>query len=277
MMFEVFMSARSFLPIAVMALLVPVLAGCETVDRWVDGGDHVTINNAPASDVKVAPAAPVYGSAQPTRDELRGLASKMSGGSVEVYDIDGGPPNQGMISIAPQYDAYPAQGGMAYPSDPSVTVFPLDDFGGMYPPQNGGVIPMTPAPFSDVPDAAIGGKPHSSAGKDMSRVYFEYGSDRIGSGDDRVLSDAAEAAKFAPIDRVRVEGHASIDSQVKDPVKARILNLEESMNRAYKVSRRLIEKGVPAEKIKTVAWGDTIPSGGNESQRRVDIITSAGY
>lgn len=271
------MSARSLLSIAALALLLPVLAGCETVDRWVDGGDHVTIKNAPASNAKAETPLPVYGSKLPTEDELRGLASRASGGSVEVYDIDGGPSsNSGMISIAPQYDAYPVPNGMAYPSDPSVTVFPLDDFGGIYPPQSGGGA-MTPAPFGDVSEPSIGGKLHSSAGKDMSRVYFEYGSDRIGGGDDRILSEAAEAAKFAPVDRIRVEGHASVDSQVKDPVKARILNLEESMNRAYKVSRRLIEKGVPAEKIKTVGWGDTVPAGGAEQQRRVDIITSAGY
>lgn len=273
------MSVRSFLPIAALALLLPVLAGCETVESWVDGDDHVSIRNNSSSAMKTDPTEPTINRPALSDDELRGLSRKMSGGSVEVYDIDGGPTGEGMISIAPQ-NIYSPDGGMTYPSDPSVTVFPLDDFGGMYPsPSNGGVIPLTPAPFGrDVPDPAIGGgKANSMSGKDMSRVYFEYGSDRIGSGDDSVLTQAAEAAKFAPVDRIRVEGHASVDSQVKDPIRARILNLEESMNRAYKVSRRLIEKGVPAEKIKTVAWGDTIPVGGAEQQRRVDIITSAGY
>ena len=78
------------------------------------------------------------------------------------------------------------------------------------------------------------------------------------------------------MDRVRVEGHASTNAGTNDPIRARILNLKESMNRAYAVSRTLIEEGVPAEKIKTIGYGDTVPAGSEDQQRRVDIVTAPG-
>lgn len=274
------MSARFLLPIVAFAVFLPVLAGCETVGNWVDGGDKVAVNNSSVTPVSNTLAQPPSTSAPLSENELRNLTSKYSGGSVEVFDIGGGSDNRNMISIASQPSPYGAASdmarGTAYSGDPSVTVFPLDGPVGGYG-STSSHMPMVPAPFADIANPAIGGgKPSASVGKDVSRVYFEYGSAHIGSGDERVLRDAAEAAKFAPVDRIRVEGHASVHTQTNDPVKARILNLKESMNRAYKVSQQLIEKGVPAEKIKTVAWGDTVPAASDKEQRRVDIITGAG-
>ncbi len=277
-----FVFPRPTLSLIALCTLIPVLAGCETVHDWVHDDSEITVKNAP----KVEPVGltpPSAGRAPLSDDELRSMTRKMSGGSVEIYDIGDGNDN-GMISIAPvpSVSSIQTPAGMAYPSDPSVTVFPLDDFGGAYGggmispavPYNAGPSSMTPAPFEGS-DAR--GKLNSSAGKDVSRIYFDYGSDKIDAADKTVLAEAANAAKFAPIDRVRVEGHASVDAGNADPVSARMLNLKESMNRAYAVSRSLIQQGVPAEKIKTVAWGDTIPAGGNAAQRRVDIVTAPGY
>ncbi len=111
---------------------------------------------------------------------------------------------------------------------------------------------------------------------DISRVYFGYGSATLNGANHAALNTIAETAKFAPVDRVMVEGHASSAAQSKDIVAAKIMNLKQSMDRAAAVSGALMQKGVPAEKIKTVAWGDTMPYGqGEAAQRRVDIITAA--
>lgn len=111
---------------------------------------------------------------------------------------------------------------------------------------------------------------------DISRVYFGYGSSTLNGANHAALNTIAENAKFAPVDRVMVEGHASSAAQSKDIVAAKIMNLKQSMDRAAAVSGALMQKGVPAEKIKTVAWGDTMPYGqGEAAQRRVDIITAA--
>lgn len=108
-------------------------------------------------------------------------------------------------------------------------------------------------------------------------IYFKHGSSRLGSGDIRKLSQVAETAKFSPVDRVKVEGHASSRAQTNDPVRNSILNLKESMNRAFVVSKTLIQKGVPAEKLKTTAFGDTVPTTNEAEQRRVDVVTGSGY
>ena len=252
------------------------------------------MNNAPG--VRPVPEVPV-----PNDRDLKVMTNKLSGGSVEIYYVDSGMPQTrgGMgAPVAPVQQEYV---GIPMATDPNVTIYPLDgysDYPGELRPaamptatgyQNewpNAVLPvgriydsgMSPAPDSfggDQRMAIEGGKLVSRAGGDVSNVYFKYGSARLDGTDKSVLGNVAEAAKFAPVDRVSVEGHASAPTQVADPVKSKILNLKESMNRASAVSQELIEKGVPAEKIKTVGWGDTKPSGGSEAaQRRVDIYTA---
>lgn len=282
------MTTRPVFTFLALGFCLPALAGCGTMNSWMGKNDSVTVKNTPPS--AVGDKVNIGSSSSPLSDsELRGLTRTMAGGSVEIYDIGGDDENKGLISIAPRTSSIQSiqtPAGIPYPSDPSVTIFPLDDFGvsggpgggvGAPLPHQGGASSLTPAPFVDTPNPAIGGKLSSTAEDAISRIYFQYGSDKLDANDKAVLKKTAEAAKFAPVDRVRVEGHASVDSQVKDPIRARILNLEESMNRAYAVSRGLIQQGVPAEKIKTVAWGDTVPAGSREAQRRVDIMTGSGY
>lgn len=235
----------------------------------------------------------------PNDRDLKIMTSKLSGGSVEIYDLDSGAPQGGWASVPPVQPDYV---GIPMATDPNVIVYPLDGFND-YPGElrpvpssvTGGPVPnrqwpnavlptgyvdsgMTPPPESfggDRPMAIEDGKLVSRAGGDVANIYFSYGSAHLDGQDRSVLRNVAETAKFAPVDRVRVEGHASAAAQVSDPVKAKILNLKESMNRASAVSSELIAKGVPAEKIKTVGWGDTKPANGGEAaQRRVDIYTA---
>ncbi len=294
-------------PLAILfglCLITPVLSGCESLDgRWNERSPTVSskadtqaskeaVDNLPqklsrlddAPGVRDVPNFPV-----PQDRDLKIMTSKLSGGSVEVYDLDNNTTADASVPpVQPYYQGIP----MA--TDPRVTVYPLDD-SGSYPgqftaaptqgwpnsvlPVGNSDIEMSPLPggLYDEPMKVVGGKLTPVVNPNRSSVYFSYGSARIDGENNRALNEVAETAKFAPVDRVSVEGYASKPTQTDDPVKAKILNLKESMNRAQAVSQNLIQKGVPADKIKTVGWGDTKPMGGNEAaERRVDIVTAAG-
>lgn len=299
-------SCKQVLALVAVLLAVPLVTGCESMDGWT-GGKSVNAANADdiskpmditsqrldsAPGVRDIPQFPV-----PQDRDLKVMTSKLSGGSVEIYDLDNDSTGMGgsVPSVQPEY------AGMQMASNPSVTVFPLDGVGGSYPGEltptgaapvasvqqwPNSVLPvgntgfaggMTSAPGQwkdDAKMAIVGGKLAPSVGTNVSSVYFPYGSAGIGGQENSALKNVAETAKFAPVERVSVEGHASPPTQSDDPIKAKILNLKESMNRAQAVSQHLIEQGVPAEKIKAVGWGDTKPAAGDEAaQRRVDIVT----
>jgi len=283
-------------------LVLPMLTACETVEGWADkvsrGGEPAQIDvtdngDAPVGDrldsapgVRPVPSFPVPGD----RD-LKVMTSKLSGGSVEIYDLDN--PNASMGGVAP---VTPDYAGIPMATDPRVTVYPIDGYAA-YPGEMRPDMPMQLAGQKEWPNSVLpignagmmpapdsfgneermgieGGKLTSRAGSGVSNIYFPFGSANVDGADSSVLNDVAETAKFAPVARVSVEGHASPPTQSNDPVRAKILNLKESMNRASAVSQKLIEKGVPAEKIKTVGWGDTNSSGNEASRRRVDIYTA---
>ena len=223
--------------------------------------------------------------------ELKNLSTKFSGGSVEIFDVDG----DGQIAtpsstIQQDYIGIPAA------NDPRVVVYPLDGDTGVYSAPIGqpqfqnknGVggygynqgMAITSAPVDGWVDEGMdvaGGVLSPRVGQNISSVYFGYGSSKLNSESKHALISVAQTAKFAPVERVSIEGHASRKTQTSDPIKSKILNLKESMNRAQSVTQNLIENGVPAEKIKTTAWGDTKPtSGGDSANRRVDIVTGFG-
>ncbi len=253
-------------------VMIPMLAGCETAPRKQGSSlSEPPVTVGKRSDDIIAPQ-PAYSS-----NEVDGaLNVALSNKSVEVYTISGPPP-----AMAAQMDAgYPPSVssvpsvmtdpvGMPLPSDPRVTVYPIGGDAGAYP-----QTPVYPAVNNNV----YGTTPVSARPGVAASIYFPYGSSNLGGQQQNLLNNAAEAAKFAPVDRVSVEGYASPDTQSADPIKAKILNLKESMNRAAAVSQGLIERGVPAEKIKTVGWGDTKQSGGGkDTEQRVDIVTGGGY
>ena len=108
--------------------------------------------------------------------------------------------------------------------------------------------------------------------RSANQIFFKHGSSRLGSGDMRKISNLAEDAKFAPVDYISVEGYASRPTQYgMNATQSHIINLRQSMARSEKVSKALIAKGVPGEKIKTVSWGATRATGNNVYDRRVDV------
>ena len=176
----------------------------------------------------------------------------LDGGSVEVYgdDHNGGTPSR------------------YYSNDPSVEVFPLDDdMRGLTAPRN--------MSYDGAALAPVQVMPAQGAASSGSIVYFEHGSAALDDGDRSIIEAIGTAAGNSLIS---VEGHASQEANITDPVGRKITNLKMSMNRALSVARRLIHVGVPAENIRTVAWGETRPvaaSGGlseEEAARRVEIL-----
>jgi outer membrane protein OmpA-like peptidoglycan-associated protein len=283
-------TVRFFTKSVFAVLAVLSLAGCETVEGWT-GGSKKAPQEAPpptisgrldsAPGVQAIPNFPA-----PNDRDLKVMTTKLSGGSVEIYDLDQPAPDMQSASVPP---VYTDPSGIPLSTDPRVTVYPVDGTYGTFqqePSWPNAVLPVAGnagrgggeearPQFSGERSANVeDGKLPSKADPGVSKIYFPYGSANLDGGDRTVLRDVAETAKFAPVDRVSVEGYASQAVQTDDPVKAKILNLKESLKRATVVSEKLIEEGVPAEKIKTVGWGDTKPTGSGEAaERRVDIVT----
>ncbi|MEM9469329.1 MAG: OmpA family protein [Pseudomonadota bacterium] len=156
--------------------------------------------------------------------------------------------------------------------DPSVTIFPLDG-----PVPQGAMVMNQQITLQDrgsdfLPPVVNMNQNMPLSGNAGTQIFFKHGSSRLGQGDMHKLNNVAQTAPMNA-GRIVVEGHASTRAQTSDPVRSSILNLKESMNRSFAVSKALIQEGVPANRLKTVAYGDTVPAGGEEQQRRVDIIT----
>jgi len=171
--------------------------------------------------------------------------SNASNGDVTVYSLDGAPP-----AITPRI-----QPNM---TPPPVMVAPLNNN-------------IYQRPANPPRMAKLG----SGTGAD-EQIFFKFGSSRLGSVDKQKISKFSEEAKFAPINHVTVEGYASRPTQAgKGTVESHILNLKESMNRSFAVSKSLMRNGLPAEKIKTVSYGSVKATGDGVYDRRVDMYMGA--
>lgn len=277
-----------FLTVTVGLTAVLALSACEH-GMWKGEPGKVVDARTGAPEVQNGPVIPsvqnppggvkaAHNFPPPNGRDLMVLTDKLGNSSVEIYDIDSSSPRTyggGGASGA-------AAGGMPSSVESSVTVFPVE--GGTYPGQMASTWPNSVLPVSN--SGATGYKggsasmsggrasPSVGTGYTPSQIFFKHGSARLGNGDQQILRQVADQAKFSPVERVSIEGHASSRTGVSDPVEAKIVNLKESMNRAFSVSSQLMRNGVPAEKIKTTVWGDTKNEGGSEDHnRRVDIIT----
>lgn len=242
---------KSLFSLVLAGFSVALLSACSTPENQML--PDTSMSNPPS--YSTSQESPNMGTAIYTQETNNAApsATVLSGGSVEIYDLGGDSSSVPSVTIAQGYGAN--QGGILA-SDSSVTIFPID--GGS-------------SPVSSYNASPYGGYAGSSSAD--GKIYFSHGSARLGSGDVNKLSSVAEQAKFAPVSRITVEGYASQPTQAgEQSVEGHILNLKESMNRSFAVSRSLMQKGVPAEKIKTVSWGSTKATGNETEDRRVDVV-----
>lgn len=105
-------------------------------------------------------------------------------------------------------------------------------------------------------------------------VYFETSKDVIKSASHKLLNDVAEILiAHEELTNVRIEGHT-------DSRGSATYNKDLSQRRAESVRRYLIERGVAAERLEAIGYGEEKPlvSGNNESawsqNRRVDFFVT---
>lgn len=109
----------------------------------------------------------------------------------------------------------------------------------------------------------------------LDKVYFDVNKDTIQARSFSLLDQVASVLKAHPeLTTVRVEGHT--DSDGKDEA-----NLDLSDRRAKAVQRYLVDKGVAAERLQAVGYGETRPVKPNtsktnkEANRRVEFVIAA--
>jgi outer membrane protein OmpA-like peptidoglycan-associated protein len=203
-------------------------------------------------------------------------------GSVAIYSLDSKPADVFADEKKPA-PVTSADGGMAIPGREDVTVYPFED--------DLMVAAMAPGPEASAPAApqpiapVVSNEGFESSYTTMpahemepDRIYFANGSAAIDAAGHQAINNAAGAARGA--DMVSVEGHASAHTVNPDPVTSRIINLKISMERAFNVAKELIRRGVPANMIRTTAWGDARPAlpvdgmSAEDASRRVEIYAN---
>lgn len=268
-----------------------------SADGVVASGEALDVPDLSGFDQEALPveSAPVVNEPAALSFELSDMSAGMSDGSVQIFSLDGEvsdfTPDQnvvaddGSVSLAAGFDGRAGLGGVdGMPVSDNVLIFPID---GVLAPGLNGVLPNMPmsndsfsTPF---PSQSANGFIEVGTGSAMEKIFFNFGSSRLGSLDLKRLDAVAQAYKANPNQMISVDGHASVKAQVSGKQTRQIVNLKESVNRAYKVARALIQRGVPAENIRLVAWGETKPpaDAGQRSTeaaaRRVEIRSLTSY
>jgi outer membrane protein OmpA-like peptidoglycan-associated protein len=107
----------------------------------------------------------------------------------------------------------------------------------------------------------------------LDDVLFDTGKAQLKSGAERSIEQIASFLKENPDRRVQVEGFT--DSQGADN-----FNLELSQSRADSVAMAIIRRGVDAQRVRALGYGEGYPVASNDSagtrqlNRRVEIIVS---
>ncbi len=283
-----------------------LLAGCSHFESEEEialeegaGSEQIILYQQGEDEQGVGPQQPV--------PQYNLSASNLSNANVQVYSVDGQPVDQRSHSSLGDGDY--SVGRMS--GDPSVQVFPLDDemarSMGLSPNGVPSAIPrempsQKPQPVEQInlqepgpvsllvaPEPAPMSEPAPQddtvslnvPGHDAIRIYFDHDSSKLDEGDIGAITTAAERHAGSP-SVVSIDGHASMETSVEDPIKRKIVNLKVSMDRAFAVAKKLIEKGVPGDMIRASGWGDTAPSIAADgldtvaASRRVEISSASG-
>lgn len=207
----------------------------------------------------------------PSRD-IGQVVYESSNGSVQLFSLDndaGFNPDYKMPEQQPAQQwrsEGPFINGSLTPlssEDPSVEIYGFDD-----------VVYAEPA-AAKAP--AVKKPQYEVQGQDTVVVYFGHDSVALNTDSGDKIADVARAFNAGEMGPITVEGHASVRANYPNETTRKAVNLRISMNRAFIVAKALMDQGVPAEAIKLVARGDTIPPtelGGKtqeEASRRVEI------
>ncbi len=230
----------------------------------------------------------------PTQRDLRVMTSKLSGGGVELYDLEAAPRPiqtiQAPAQVSPQ--AYAHNRGRPFTGDSSVTLFSIEGYDN-YPGQLGfyhdaiasgphvqpsftpGRQPK-PLHYIEVSGSGVYGQGYSKAVN--TQVFFDHGSAELDVEDRKALKNFALQYKKMGGDIIHIEGYASKRAPKDAPKTASVINLEESMKRTSAVTQELIAHGIPSHVIRASAYGDTkiVDRDDEDLARRVDIFTSSG-
>lgn len=137
-----------------------------------------------------------------------------------------------------------------------------------------------PGAASAMPNIPSGNGLKTVAGTAIPRsflVHFGGGSAEIGVADRAVLRDVAQLYKSTN-GQLRIVGHTSASTSVKDALNQRIVNLRISLQRAEAVAAELVRLGVPRENMTVAGLSDNEPLYAETSQsaiagnRRVEIF-----
>jgi outer membrane protein OmpA-like peptidoglycan-associated protein len=240
-------------------LLTLLVGGCSYFSTEPDP-------DSPKIDLTQQQPAPV-----PQRD-IGEVVYESSNGSVQLFSLDDGAenfdvdyqiPQQGQPAGEWRADGPFIEGSLTPLSseDPSVEIYPFGDV--VY-------AEATPAQLPQKPQ-------YERQGQDTVVVYFGHDSVALNARSKDKLADVVRLYKDGGMMPITVEGHASVRANYPDETTRNAVNLRISMNRAFIVAKALMDAGVPAESIKLVARGDTVPPSvlngktQEEAARRVEI------
>jgi len=153
--------------------------------------------------------------------------------------------------------------------DRNISVFPVDGDASPYPQMNDKGVVM----FNG----------NSSAGRLVQKMFFGYGSSRIGVLDRKNLQKLAKKLQYYHSEyKVDVVGHASkrVDN-VDDPAQIRLINFTMAQKRADAVTHALDNVGVDPDRVATISRGDEVPNPDRDGRtqeaadRRVEIYVDS--
>jgi outer membrane protein OmpA-like peptidoglycan-associated protein len=218
--------------------------------------------------------AGTVGSAPPAAQaKPEGEFTSVSGGSVDLYSLGEPPP--------PPPEPVSIGGSGMYTNDKSVEVYPVNApppapmplSAGQAGEQSFQLAPLPALPVERQNQMLL---PISPPGQSATRVYFPHGATMLTGPATETVARLPQ--HFTPGAPLSVEGHASVRSNLENPVQRQIVNLKVSMDRAFTVAKEMIENGVPAETIRTVGWGENHPAPAvvgmddEAASRRVEVL-----
>lgn len=212
-------------------------------------------------------------------DILRPAQSQTSSNTqaVEVFGSDAGANAASVLVAGNNIEIFPIDGDASWADDVYATrqkiesnSFKLRTFSKASAPVQTDAAPALVKEKKSMTSAAAA----AVGDKTVSRVYFSHDGRMLDQGDREALF---EMSQNAPDGVIQVIGYSSAESSIKDPITRQLVNLRVSLDRAYEVSKNLIENGVPAKNILTSGWGEAHPAPATEdmsadaASRRVDV------